>query len=392
VSYLESIRKFESEKKISPDVKASKQWNPDQAEACFTQALERTKNIYVTGSIPWAEKHCPDLVEAIHRAEQQFDRAYRAGDMAGCRKAAQAFERAIRDVVTAYREQRVLSADEITQAFQCERTWQLPADKAATLDEVFSSPQAVVDAGGGRWYSPEGWRMDATVYQMPAIPHRTGIDWPAGPRSRALEGGRQKGQGHPAGVAGTKEAEGVRIAITGTHGTGKTTLATELAQKLGLPLITEQARRVARVMGIVHARQLVKDKALARRFQKAVLREQIRAENDCPDGFISDRSTLDCWAYWAAYGLGNDPEYRDLCLSRPYDLLVYVPLEIPCQADGFRDTDESLRQLVDRFIQKDLLWQCRCPVLPVTGSPEERVKAVLEWLKGGNDRARPLPR
>ncbi|HHW42532.1 MAG TPA: AAA family ATPase [Desulfotomaculum sp.] len=37
----------------------------------------------------------------------------------------------------------------------------------------------------------------------------------------------------------------MRIAITGTHGTGKTTLATELARKLGLPLITEQARRVA---------------------------------------------------------------------------------------------------------------------------------------------------
>ncbi|MCS5696336.1 ATP/GTP-binding protein [Desulfofundulus thermocisternus] len=178
----------------------------------------------------------------------------------------------------------------------------------------------------------------------------------------------------------------MRVALTGTHGTGKTTLATELARKLGLPLITEQARRVARAMGIGHVRQLVKDKALAWRFQKAVLREQIRAENDCPDGFISDRSTLDCWAYWAAYGLGNDPEYRDLCLSRPYDLLVYVPPEIPCQADGFRDADESLRQLVDGYIREAIMWrQCRCPVLPVTGNPEERVKAVLEWLRGRED-------
>ncbi|MDK2889106.1 MAG: hypothetical protein PWP72_1984 [Thermoanaerobacter sp.] len=125
-------------------------WNPDQAEALFTQALEQTKNIYVTGSIPWAEKHCPELVAAIGQAEQAFQAAFEARDMAGCRKAAQAFERAIWGVVTAYREQRVLSADEITQAFQCERVWQLPEDKAVVLDEVFSSPQAVVDAGGGR--------------------------------------------------------------------------------------------------------------------------------------------------------------------------------------------------------------------------------------------------
>ncbi|SHF70605.1 hypothetical protein SAMN02745218_02921 [Desulfofundulus australicus DSM 11792] len=136
-------------------------FDPTRAEALFREVLERAKNTYVTGSIPWAEKHCPELVEAITEAEQQFDRAYRTRDMDGCRKAAAAFERAVRGVVTAYREQRPLTADEIIKAFQCERVWQLPEDKAAVLDEVFSSPQAVVDAGGGRWYSPEGWRNAA---------------------------------------------------------------------------------------------------------------------------------------------------------------------------------------------------------------------------------------
>jgi nicotinamide riboside kinase len=173
----------------------------------------------------------------------------------------------------------------------------------------------------------------------------------------------------------------VRIAVVGTHGTGKTILAAELTRRLGLPLITERARWVARQMGIGHAGQLARDRALAREFQRGVLREQIRAENGHPDGFVSDRSALDCYAYWVAYGLEGGPEYRALCLSRPYDLLVYVPPEIPCRADGFRSMDEPLRRLVDEFT-RDLLCHCRYPVLPVAGSLEERAKSVLEWLAG----------
>jgi len=174
----------------------------------------------------------------------------------------------------------------------------------------------------------------------------------------------------------------MRIAITGTHGTGKTTLAQVVAERLNLPLITEAARHVARVMGITHAGIFIQDKALARRFQQAVLREQIRAENNYPGGFVSDRSTLDCCAYWMAYGLEAYPGYEEICFSNPYDLLVYVPPEIPCRADGFRDTDEALRQLVDEHIKKSLALM-PCPTIRVTGSPEERAAAVLEWFGGG---------
>ncbi|RKO67043.1 hypothetical protein [Desulfofundulus salinus] len=136
-------------------------FDPRQAEALFREVLERAKNTYVTGSIPWAEKHHPELVEAITEAEQQFDRAYRARDMAGCRKAAQVFERAIWDVVTAYRDQRPLTADEVIQMFGCDRTWNLTDEQAQVLDTIFASPLPVVEAAGKRWHSPEGWRTHA---------------------------------------------------------------------------------------------------------------------------------------------------------------------------------------------------------------------------------------
>lgn len=52
---------------------------------------------------------------------------------------------------------------------------------------------------------------------------------------------------------------------------GKRRWRKALSEALGLPLITERARVVARDMGIGHCRELVRDRALAWRFQEEVL-------------------------------------------------------------------------------------------------------------------------
>ncbi|ACA59325.1 hypothetical protein Daud_0809 [Candidatus Desulforudis audaxviator MP104C] len=67
----------------------------------------------------------------------------------------------------------------------------------------------------------------------------------------------------------------LKIAVTGTHGTGKTSLAEALSNHTGLPLITEQARIVAAEMDLTDCNRLLNDQELAKAFQWRVLERQI---------------------------------------------------------------------------------------------------------------------
>lgn len=183
----------------------------------------------------------------------------------------------------------------------------------------------------------------------------------------------------------------MRIAITGAHGTGKTTLARALSEKLGLPLIAEQARLVAEEMGVKTCEELLQNSKLARQFQERVLEEQIRAQLARPEGFVSDRCTLDCIAYWNLYlGDGSDAGryfFRArLHAFRRLDLIVYVPPLVLSGGDGFRlDTHHAE---VDACIQREvgLLQECTGEkVLSLKGvGPGERLAAVLEFVQSKN--------
>lgn len=177
-----------------------------------------------------------------------------------------------------------------------------------------------------------------------------------------------------------------RIAVSGAHGVGKTTLATSLAKELGLPLIGEVAREVARDFGFKTTREIAASNPGKKTlYQISVFYTQIKAEKGRKRGFVSDRSAFDCVAYSALYGLDAVAG----CLldeavghSENYSLVVYCP--VPCldspADDGFRLTDKESQIQVDEIL-RGLLEQARCPVMWLSRDRDTWLNQVLENLK-----------
>lgn len=179
-----------------------------------------------------------------------------------------------------------------------------------------------------------------------------------------------------------------RIAITGAHGAGKTTLAKALSETLSFPLITERARVVAGYMGINHCQELIGNPTLALKFQERVLEAQIRAQLENPGGFVSDRSTLDCLAYLRLYLGGratakSDYFYRARFHAwRKLDLLIYVPPAREIVPDGFRLKDHAGQ--IDVLITEEVSLAERHGLHVVRlkeKSVEDRVSEVLAYLQ-----------
>ena len=149
----------------------------------------------------------------------------------------------------------------------------------------------------------------------------------------------------------------MRIGICGPSGSGKTTLACELGRILGIPVAREGAREAAQVVGVQTSRSL--SPAEAHPFQLAVLQEKLKAESESGSSFVSDRTVIDCAAYWLwreARGLLNGRAsdrrayYRqlgDILSSGQYTLLVLPPSDgIPWVDDSFREEDGEVVYII----------------------------------------------
>lgn len=177
-----------------------------------------------------------------------------------------------------------------------------------------------------------------------------------------------------------------RIAVSGAHGVGKTTLATSLAEELGLPLIREVAREVAQDFGFKTTREIAASNPGKKTlYQISVFYTQIKAEKGRKRGFVSDRSVFDNLAYSLFYGLNAVAEYlidEAISHSENYDFIVYCPIpdsDTPAD-DGFRLTDKESQIQVDEIL-RGLVEQARCPVIWLSRDRDTWLDQVLENLK-----------
>ena len=141
-----------------------------------------------------------------------------------------------------------------------------------------------------------------------------------------------------------------KVALVGTHGVNKTTVAYELAGVLKrkgrtVELLTEIARECPFPLN---------EQATSEAYQWIITRQvQLEIEKAArADFLVCDRSVLDNFAYYLRrYGSkGEDAEaLAAYCRSwmKTYDLLVRLPISRALAPDGFRSTDAEFQREID---------------------------------------------
>ena len=203
----------------------------------------------------------------------------------------------------------------------------------------------------------------------------------------------------------TTTTRSLRLAISGTYSTGKTTTTEALALWTGLPRTHAQTMR--EILPEVLPGKALEECTFPELFQLGVVRFTERAvrESAMTGSFVSDGSALHEWVYGKArmiVGINpNDgPVQRTLRAAmvlpykkilsdvneafgavvkrhakKAYDEFVHLPVEFPLVKDGHRPVSEEFRALSDRLLL-EILTELGIKVHVVSGSIEERLTRI----------------
>jgi nicotinamide riboside kinase len=203
----------------------------------------------------------------------------------------------------------------------------------------------------------------------------------------------------------TRPTRKLRIAISGTYSTGKTTTTEALSLWVGLPRTHAQTMR--EILPEVLPGKALEDCSFPELFQLGIVRFTERAirESAMAGSFVSDGSSLHEWVYGKARMIvGINPNdgpvqrairaalvlpYKKIIndvnegfgavvkrhAKKAYDEFVHLPVEFPLVKDGHRPVSEEFRALSDRLLVQ-ILTELGIPFRVVSGTIEDRLVKI----------------
>lgn len=198
----------------------------------------------------------------------------------------------------------------------------------------------------------------------------------------------------------------IKLAISGTYSTGKSTTTEALSLATGIPrthALTSRELLIDLAPGktVMELNSIELLQLGLRRFEERVHNESI------DDSFISDGSVIHEWVYGearlevginpgappllrvakAVAGVGRKQPYieymrvfGDVSKARArelYDAYVHLPVEFPIKTDGHRPVSEPFRHLSDTILQQTIA-ELGLPMHVVSGPITDRVTAIID--------------
>jgi thymidylate synthase len=185
----------------------------------------------------------------------------------------------------------------------------------------------------------------------------------------------------------------IKIALTGAHGTGKTTVINALEARCAERNISvEVVREIPRLIcESVDDPTFFRQQSNTFAKQSLLLQGQIQAElraiTSSPELILCDRALLDHWIYTthfhrSALDRPNVIEaYASMVVQHcsTYDMIFYIPVEFSPVDDGVREADLEFQEAIDRGIRA-FLQTHRLKFVAIRGTVEERSATVLDFI------------
>jgi len=173
----------------------------------------------------------------------------------------------------------------------------------------------------------------------------------------------------------------MKIVVAATHSTGKTTFCKKIAKRKGYNYIHDIVREEAVKKGFAINENTPPE------VQDWLITRQWELEKTTPEPWIADKCLFDYLVYGdlVLKDEGIDKLMKEIIRyfvdkNAKYDIVFYMPPEIPLEEDGVRSIDPEFQRKVDAHY-REVLDERGIKYITITGSVKERVKKALEHLK-----------
>ena len=168
----------------------------------------------------------------------------------------------------------------------------------------------------------------------------------------------------------------LRVVLTGSECTGKSTLAALLGKHFNVPVVPEYLRTYF----IEHGGVLTYEDATP--IAKGQLAAEEQTAQQLPDDgsllLLCDTNILSSVVYNHHY-YGKNPSWiEDTLATAPYDLYLLCDIDVPWQSDGQRDMPDGREYMQGLF--EAALKQRSLPYTVVSGSIEERFAKASTYI------------